>query len=122
MSENANLPDVKSKGLSFMPQHQREENDHVEGIANITLHPFQPMVFNVRSLSAATTRADKAQADHESYCSAPPLVLPPRPSRLRHQSRRRQAGCGDVSGGLLQRPPRSAHEDVASSRAADYVP
>ena len=53
-----------------------------EGLASVTLHPFEPMVFNIRSLSATTTRADIAdKASHESYCSSPPLVLPPRPSR-----------------------------------------
>ena len=58
-----------------------------QGLASVTLHPFEPMMFNIRSLSAATTqadkadKADKAMANHKSYCSAPPLVLPPRPSR-----------------------------------------
>ena len=90
MSENANLP-VQSKGLSFMPRHRPSEtNDRVEGTATVTLHPFHPMVFNICSLSAATTRADRAPAGHESYCSAPPLILPPRPSRDQEARRPRE--------------------------------
>ena len=60
--------------------------------ATIMLHPFQPMVFDIRSLSATTTHADQATADHESYCSAPPLILPPRPSRDQEVRRPRPRG------------------------------
>ena len=110
--------DVKPQiRLSYMPRHQHSEgNDLNNGIAAVTLHPFMPMMFNIRSLSAATTRADKAPASHESYCSAPPLVLPPRPSRDQEARRPR----APIWLGMRE-PPDSEAETVLAISDADAI-
>ena len=139
--------------LFYMPRHQSETDDgrrRGDASATIMLHPFQPRILEVRSLVATTARTDRATADHESYCSAPPLILPPRPSRdqevrrprdliwmgkreppeseaetvfaFSHADAQRQARCGDVSGGLLQRPPRSARGAGGASSSSPRSP
>ena len=65
-------------------ENQSETDDgrrRDEASATIMLHPFRPKILEIRSLGATAAHTDRATAEHEAYCSAPPLVLPPRPSR-----------------------------------------
>ena len=51
--------------------------------------PFMPRIYAIHGSSDATSHADEATVDHNSYCSAPPFVLPPRPSRAQEAWRPR---------------------------------
>ena len=81
--------DSSSNRLFYMPRISAGENQNKtddgrrrdEASAMIMLHPFRPRIHKIKSLGATATHTDRTTANHEAYCSAPPLILPPRPSR-----------------------------------------